>query len=229
MKQALTITRQTVAQCIDHSLLNPNLKADAALAGCREALEWGVAAVCIMPCYVRLCAEILRGSAVVPCTVVGFPHGTQTSDTKLFEIRQSLAHGARELDMVVNVPAVVSENWEYVHEEIRAATHEIHNHGARLKLIFETGFLSDAQKIRLCKLCVDLGVDWAKTSTGFGPTGATPSDVTLMVDHCNPRVQVKAAGGVRDLQAVLMFRSMGCTRIGCSRTASILAECEKHV
>ena len=119
----------------------------------------------------------------------------------------------------------VSEDFDYLHEEIRAILAEAHGNGAKLKVIFENCYLSDIQKIRLCEICVELGVDWVKTSTGFGSTGATVKDVTLMVHRCSPNVQVKAAGGIRDLRTALLFRQLGCTRIGCSRTADVLAEC----
>ena len=220
-------TRREIARLIDHSLLNPNMSANAVVADCSRALEWGVASVCIMPCYLPHCAEVLRGSEVAPCTVIGFPHGTQAVPVKVFEARQALADGATELDMVINISAAVSEDWDYLHGEIRAVLAEAHGNGAKLKVIFENCYLTDMQKIRLCEICVDLGVDWAKTSTGFGSTGATVKDVTLMVKRCQPDVQVKAAGGIRDLRAVMMFHQLGCSRIGCSRTADVLAECGK--
>jgi deoxyribose-phosphate aldolase len=221
-------TRSEVARVIDHSLLTPNLDAGVVDEACRHALSWGVASVCVMPCYLPHAASILKGSPVVPGTVIGFPHGTQVMSAKLFEITQALTDGARELDMVANISAVVSEDWDYVYEEIRGALAEVHAHGAKLKVIFENCYLSDLQKIRLCEICKDLAVDWVKTSTGFGSGGATVKDVTLMVHRVGPDVQVKAAGGIRDLRSLLMFKSLGCTRIGCSRTGDILKECEQH-
>ncbi len=217
--------KNEIATLIDHALLSPNLTADAVAEGCEQAGGWGVASVCVMPCYLPLCAEVLRGSPVATCTVVGFPHGTQAMPVKVFETRQAIADGATEIDMVLNISAVVSEDWEYIYNEIRAVLAEAHGHGAKLKVIFENCYLNDLQKIRLCEICVELGADWVKTSTGFASAGATVKDVTLMVNRCKPDVQVKAAGGIRDLRSVMLFRSLGCTRIGCSRTADVLTEC----
>ena len=219
-------TRREIARIIDHSLLNPNQTVAVVDEGCHSGLAWGVAAVCVTPCYVAHCADILRGSGIATCTVVGFPHGTQAVPTKAYEARQAIADGATELDMVINISAALSEDFDYLREEIRAVLAEVHGNGAKLKVIFENCYLSDIQKIRLCEICVELGVDWAKTSTGFGSTGATVKDVTMMMHRCAPTVQVKAAGGIRDLRTVLMFRQLGCTRIGCSRTADVLAQCE---
>jgi deoxyribose-phosphate aldolase len=218
-------TPREIARLIDHSLLNPNQTAAAVDEGCRQALTWGVAAVCVTPCYVPHCAGILQGSGIATCTVIGFPHGTQALPVKVYEARQALADGATELDMVINLSAAVSEDFDYLQEEIHAVLSETRAGGGKLKVIFENCYLTDIQKIRLCEICVELGVDWAKTSTGFGSTGATVKDVTLMVHRCSPSVQVKAAGGIRDLRSLLMFRQLGCTRIGCSRTADVLAQC----
>jgi deoxyribose-phosphate aldolase len=219
------VTPREIARVIDHSLLNPNQSAAAVDAGCRQALAWGVAAVCVPPCYVGNCADVLQGSGTATCTVIGFPHGMQALPVKIYEARQAMADGATELDMVINISAALSEDSDYLHEEIRAVLAAAHDQGAKLKVIFENCYLSDVQKIRLCDICLELGVDWVKTSTGFGSTGATVKDVTMMVHRCAPAVQVKAAGGIRDLRTVLMFRQLGCTRIGCSRTADVLAEC----
>ena len=218
-------TAREIARIIDHSLLNPNQSATAVDAGCRQALGWGVAAVCVTPSYVAHCAGILRGSSVATCSVVGFPHGSNSLPVKVFEAKQAIFDGATELDMVINISAALSEDYDYVQEEIHAVLAEAHGKGAKLKVIFENCYLSDIQKIRLCEICVELGVDWAKTSTGFGSAGATVKDVNLMIHRCAPNVQVKAAGGIRNLQSLLMFRQLGCTRIGCSRTADVLAEC----
>ena len=221
-------TRREIARLIDHSLLTPSLDAGAVDRECRRALEWGVASVCVMPCYLPLVAAVLQGSPVAASTVIGFPHGTQVMSVKLFEAQQAITDGAAELDMVINISAAVSEDWDYLDEEIRTVRSEVHARGAKLKVIFENCYLNDVQKIRLCEICKDLGVDWVKTSTGFGSSGATVKDVTLMVHRAGPDVQVKAAGGIRDLRSVMMFRSLGCTRIGCSRTADVLSECDQQ-
>lgn len=218
---------QEIARLIDHALLSPNQTAATVSEGCRQALVWGVAAVCVTPCYVAACADILQGSPVATCSVIGFPHGAQTPSVKLYEARQALADGATELDMVINISAAVSEDFAYVTSEIRSVLEAAHGEGGKLKVIFENCYLTDIHKIRLCEICVELGVDWAKTSTGFGTTGATVKDVTLMVHRCAPAVQVKASGGIRDLHTLLTYRQLGCTRIGCSRTAEVLAECAR--
>jgi deoxyribose-phosphate aldolase len=220
------LRHQEIASLIDHSMLSPNQTAATVVAGCRQALVWGVASVCVPPCYVAACTDLLQGSPVATCSVIGFPHGGETPSAKLYEARQALADGATELDMVINISAAVSEDFAYVTAEIRSILEAAHGEGAKLKVIFENCYLSDIHKIRLCEICVELGVDWAKTSTGFGPTGATIKDVTLMVHRCNPNVQVKASGGIRDLHTLQSFRQLGCTRIGCSRTAEVLAECD---
>jgi len=214
-----------IARLIDHALLLPNL-GDAELeAGCRQAAGWGVASVCILPHWVARCAATLRGSGVAAGTVIGFPHGAHMSVVKAAEARRALDDGAQELDMVVNISKAVSGAWREVRDDIRAVLAEVREQGAKLKVIFETCYLDEAQKIRLCGICSELGVDWVKTSTGFGPAGATEADILLMRKHSAPGVQIKASGGVRDLAAVVRFRDLGCSRIGCSRTGAILAAC----
>ena len=222
-------TLEQIAKMIDHSLLPPALTGDELEAGCRLAAEYGVASVCILPYYVRRCAEILAGSGVAPSTTVGFPHGGQVSAVKLAEAQQALADGARELDMVVNISRVLSGDWAYVQTEIAAILHAVRSEGAKLKVIFENCYLQDEHKVRLCEVCGSIGVDWVKTSTGFGTGGATLEDVRLMRAHTPAHVQVKAAGGIRDLDTVLAMRELGVTRIGASRTAEILEECRRRV
>ncbi len=217
--------RQDIARLIDHALLQPNLDAAALEEGCRQAAGWKVASVCILPHAVVRCAEILHGSGVATGTVIGFPHGAHLTVVKAAEARRALDDGAQELDMVINISKAVSGAWREVHDDIRSVLAEVREQGAKLKVIFETCYLGEAQKIRLCEMCSELGVDWVKTSTGFGPAGATESDVRLMRRHSAPSVQIKASGGIRDLEAVCRFRDLGCSRIGCSRTAAILAAC----
>lgn len=214
-----------IARLIDHALLQPNLSDAALEEGCRQAAGWQVASVCLLPHAVRRCATILRGSGVATSTVIGFPHGAHLTVVKAAEARRALDDGAQELDMVVNISKVVSGAWRVVHDDIRAVLAETREQAAKLKVIFETCYLDEAQKIRLCEMCSELGVDWVKTSTGFGPAGATVADVRLMRLHSAPAVQIKASGGIRDLEAVCRFRDLGCSRIGCSRTAAILAAC----
>jgi deoxyribose-phosphate aldolase len=214
---------------IDHSLLNPTLTTDALEEGIRLALAYDVASVCILPYYLRRCSELLRGSGVKASTTIGFPHGGQTTPAKLAEVRQSLADGGEELDVVVNISKVLSGDWSYVADELKRLTDALHAAGQKIKVIFENCYLNDAQKIRLCEIATDAGVDWVKTSTGYGTGGATLDDLRLMVEHVGPGVQVKAAGGVRDLDMLLRVRELGVTRCGATRTATMLDECRKRL
>src|SRR5262245_28170915 len=169
-----------VAKLIDHALLKPTLT-DAELdAGCRLALEYDVASVCIVPHALARCAEQLAGSSVQPSTTIGFPHGSSCSSTKLAEARRALGDGGTELDMVVNVGKVLGGEYGYVQAEIRELLAATRDAGAKLKVIFENAFLGDAHKLALCRICSELEVDWVKTSTGFGPSGATLDDLRLM-------------------------------------------------
>ncbi|MBN1444046.1 MAG: deoxyribose-phosphate aldolase [Planctomycetes bacterium] len=213
-----------IAKMIDHSLLQPPLTAGEMEAGCRLALERDVASVCIMPCYLGLCARILEGSSVKASTTVGFPHGGHATGTKVDEARRALDDGAEELDMVVNISKVLSEDWTYVRDDIRGVVDLAHERAAKVKVIFETCYLADAHKIRLCEICGEVGADWVKTSTGFGSGGATNEDLILMRKHSPPGVQVKAAGGVRTLDRLLEVRALGATRAGATRTREILDE-----
>src|SRR3954469_16963400 len=218
-----------LAKMIDHSLLKPNLTRDELEAGCRLPVEYDVASVCIMPYYLARAAELLHGTGVLPTTTIGFPHGGQSSRIKQLEADQALSDGARELDMVVNISLVLSGEFDAVRTDILAVLQPTHARGQKLKVIFENCYLSDAQKIRLCEICGELGVDWVKTSTGFGSSGATLEDLRLMRAHSPASVQIKASGGVRDLDFVLAAREIGVTRCGSSRTAEILDECQRRV
>lgn len=217
-------TYRDLAKMIDHSMLKPMMTAAELDDGCRLAREYDVASVCILPYYLERAVELLAGSDVLPTTTVGFPHGGHTTFVKLTEAEQALEHGARELDMVVNVSAVKSGDWERVHADVEAVLSVVRSRGQKLKVIFENAYLTDAEKIRLCELCGELSVDWVKTSTGFAPTGATIPDLVLMRKHSPPHVQVKAAGGVADLDMLLRVRETGATRSGSSATRAILDE-----
>lgn len=225
----MTWTYLDIARMIDHSLLNPTLTAEELDAGCRLARRYDVASVCILPCAVPRCVEILRGSAVQAGTTVGFPHGGHTTAVKVAEARRALADGAAELDMVVNISQVLSGDWAYVRQDIAAVVDAAHEQQARVKVIFENCYLQDAHKIRLCEICGELRADWVKTSTGYGPGGATIEDLKLMRRHAPPFVQVKAAGGVRDLDKLLEVRALGVTRCGASKTREMLEECRRRL
>ncbi|MFB3894055.1 MAG: deoxyribose-phosphate aldolase [Phycisphaerae bacterium] len=218
-----------IARMIDHSLLNPTLTAGQLEEGCRLAVEYDVASVCIMPYYVGRCAVMLAGSTVLPGTTIGFPHGGHATAVKLAEAHQAMADGAAELDMVVNISKVLSGDWDYVREEIKAVVEAAHAQGRKVKVIFENCYLSDAQKVRLCEICGEVRADWVKTSTGYGTGGATIGDLKLMRAHSPAHVQVKAAGGIRDLDALLAARAVGVTRVGASRTKDILDECRRRL
>lgn len=218
-----------VAKMIDHALLSPTLTADDLEAGCRLAAAYDVASVCIMPYYLRRCAALLAGTTVQPSTTIGFPHGGHATATKVFEAERALADGGTELDMVVNISQVLSGRWDFVRDDIRAVTEATHAAGRKVKVIFENSHLQDAHKIRLCEICGELGADWVKTSTGFGGGGATLEDLALMRKHSPPHVQVKAAGGVRDLDMLLAVRDLGVSRCGSSRTAEILDEARRRL
>jgi len=220
-------TYADIAKMIDHSLLNPTLAADELERGIQLALKYDVASVCILPYYLRRCAELLKGSTVGASTTIGFPHGGHTTAIKAAEARQALDDGGEELDMVVNISKVLSGDWNYVRDDIKAVVDAAHSRGQKAKVIFENCYLKDAQKIRLCEICGDIKADWVKTSTGYGSDGATDRDLALMRRHSPPSVQVKAAGGVRTLQRLLEVRALGVTRVGASRTADILDECRK--
>jgi len=222
-------TYKDIAKMIDHSLLNPTLTDKELEQGCRLGLEYECGSVCIMPYYLDRCAEILRGSPVKASTTIGFPHGGHTTAIKAAEARRALDDGAEELDMVVNISKVLSGDWDYVRGDIHAVIDLAHARGQKVKVIFENCYLKDDQKIRLCEICGELGADWVKTSTGYGSGGATIEDLKLMRAHSPARVQVKAAGGIRDLDKLLEVRALGVTRVGASRTAEILSECRRRL
>ncbi|HMD87083.1 MAG TPA: deoxyribose-phosphate aldolase [Terriglobia bacterium] len=225
----MNYTYLDIAKMIDHSLLNPGLTSTDLEAGCRVAREYDCASVCIMPYYLKRCAEILKGSTVKASTTIGFPHGGHTTAIKVAEAQRALEDGGQELDMVVNISKVLSGDWDYVRQEIQAVIEVTHGRGQKLKVIFENCYLQDDHKIKLCEICGELGADWVKTSTGYGTGGATLEDLKLMRAHSPARVQVKAAGGIRDLDMLLEVRALGVTRVGASRTAGILDECKRRL
>jgi len=218
-----------VAKMIDHALLGPTLTCEELAAGCQLALAYNVASVCTMPFYLQRCAALLEDSQVKPSTTIGFPHGVHTTSTKRVEAEQALADGCEELDMVVNISKVLTGDWEYVRSDIQAVIGTAHAAGRKAKVIFENCYLNEYQKIRLCEICGELNADWVKTSTGYGTGGATLADVRLMRGRTPAHVQVKAAGGIRDLATVLEFRSLGASRVGASRSKEILDDCRRRL
>lgn len=214
---------------IDHSLLNPTLTTEDLEQGIQLSLAYDVGSVCILPYALRWCAELLDGSTVKASTTIGFPHGGQTTAMKEAEVMQALRDGGEELDMVVNISKVLSGDWGYVQDDIKAVIEPTHAAGQKVKVIFENAYLNDDQKIRLCEICGQLEADWVKTSTGYAPGGATHEDLKLMRSHSPANVQVKAAGGVRTLDALLAVRVLGVTRVGATRTRTMLDDCKRRL
>jgi deoxyribose-phosphate aldolase len=217
-----TVTERQLAKTIDHSLLKPELDDAFVEAGCSLAAEYDVASVCVRPVDVRRAAAILGGTDVAVGTVVGFPHGSSTTATKVFEARDALANGATELDMVIQIGALRSGRDQDVRDDIAAVVAVAHDAGALVKVILENAFLNADEKERGSRLVEAAGADFVKTSTGFAPSGATHEDLALMRRVTSPHVQVKAAGGVRTLDDLLAVMNLGVTRIGATQTKVIL-------
>ena len=228
-----------IAGMIDHSILQPTTTDKDLEEGCKVAIQYKTASVCIKPYWVKRTVELLAGSGIPTCTVIGFPHGSQTIETKIFETREACINGAKEIDMVVNIGKVVQGDWEYVTDEITRINAETVSHGAILKVIFENDYLIDAQKIKLCQICSNIPVAFVKTSTGYGYTkgedgkfstkGATLADCKLMLENVAPGVQVKAAGGIRSLDELMKMKDLGVTRIGATATAMMVEEAKNRM
>ena len=217
-----TLTERDIAKTIDHSLLKPELDDRFVEDGCRLAAAYDVASVCVPPVHVRRAAAILAGTDVAVGTVVGFPHGYATTETKVAETRQALADGATEIDMVLQIGALKSDRDADVLADIAAVVDVAHAAGALVKVIFENAYLTDDEKIRACHLTEAAGADFVKTSTGFAASGATHDDLRLMRANTSPDIQVKAAGGVRTLDALLEVMALGVTRIGATQTQAMI-------
>lgn len=220
----MELTYDAIAKKIDHSMLGPTMTDRELEAGCELAVQYDVASVCVKPYGVRLAAKILQGSGVRVGTTIGFPHGGNATSVKVFEAKNAIAEGAIELDMVVNIGQAIGGRWDAVRDDIAALVRVAHVGGAIVKVIFENCYLNDEQKIRLCQICGDVGADYVKTSTGYGTGGATNHDVILMRRAAPKHVKIKAAGGIRDLDAAIGVAKLGCDRIGASNTAVILDE-----
>jgi deoxyribose-phosphate aldolase len=218
----MELTYEAIAGRIDHSLLGPTLTEPELEAGCRLAAEYRVASVCIKPFAVTLAARVLAGSGVAVGTTIGFPHGGHRTDVKVFESQRALDDGATELDMVINIGQALGGHWRPVRDDIAAVVEMAHRLGAIVKVIFENCYLSPAQIVKLCHICGEVRADYVKTSTGYGTGGATRDDLILMRQTAPPHVKLKAAGGVRDLDAAIAVAELGCDRIGASKTAEIL-------
>ena len=216
------LTYQDIAKMIDHSLVRPELTEDQVIEGCELARRYGVASVSVRPCDVDTAVRILGGGSVKVGSVSGFPHGSTTTAAKLYETRDLLRRGAREIDMVINIARLLSRQFQAVESELLQMAEACHKEGAILKVIFENAYLTTELKIVACRMCERTGVDFAKTSTGFAPSGCTLEDLRLMRANLPESIGIKAAGGVRSLEAVFEVREAGATRIGATQTAAIL-------
>lgn len=217
------MNRKTLARYIDHTLLKPEATPEQITALCQEALEYHFASVCINALYVPLAAKLLEGSDVAVCTVIGFPLGATTTAVKVCETEIAIAHGAKEIDMVLAIGLLKAQERERVYGDVAAVAAACHAHGAHLKVILETALLTTEEKILACELCKQAKADFVKTSTGFAKGGATIEDVALMRQAVGPEMGIKAAGGIRDYDSAIAMIHAGATRIGASSSVNIIA------
>lgn len=215
---------QRLARLIDHTLLKPEASRDDIRRVSEEALKYGFASVCVNPTNVAQVAEVLRASDVRVCTVAGFPLGATMTQVKVYETEQSIKLGAREIDMVINIGALRSGDYKAVEDDIRTVVEACHRGGAICKVILECVLLSDDEKRRACQIAKDAGAEFVKTSTGFGPGGATVEDVRLLRSAVGPEMGVKAAGGIRTFEDLKRMIEAGATRIGASASVKIIEE-----
>ena len=223
-KSGVSAVPQDLAKFIDHTLLKPEATPAEIEKLCQEAKEYHFAAVCVNPPYIKQCAQLLRGTDVDIAVVVGFPLGAHTTETKVFETKQAIADGANEIDMVINIGLLKAKQDAAVGADIRAVVDAAHAANAIVKVIIEAALLTDDEKVRACQLSKDAGADFVKTSTGFGPGGATVHDVALMSRAVNGELGVKAAGGIRNYEQAQAMIQAGATRIGASAGVKILQE-----
>ncbi len=227
-----------LAKMIDHSLLHPTMTDAEIIKGCELARRYDVATVCVKPYAVKICEQALAGTDVGVSSVIGLPHGNSTTAIKIAETKGAIGDGATEIDMVINIGKPLGGDWDFVQADIDAVNRVCASNSAILKVIFETDFLQDAQISKLCQLCSEIGVAFVKTSSGYGFVkqesgdynyrGATDHVLSLMRQHSAPEVQLKAAGGVRDLDALLRVRGLGATRCGATATETMLEEAKRR-
>lgn len=223
----LTGVAREIARMIDHTLLKPDATPDQIARLCQEAREYGFAAVCVNPCNVRQCSELLWGSGVKVCSVVGFPLGANLPEVKAYETERAIWDGAHEIDMVLNIGALKGGDYALVQRDIEAVTRVCRRSGVQSKVIIEAALLTDEEKIKACTLAKAAKADYVKTSTGFGPGGATVHDVELMRRVVGPEMGVKAAGGIRSLEEAKSMIKAGATRIGASASVKIMHEAKE--
>ncbi|MGC8594232.1 MAG: deoxyribose-phosphate aldolase [Candidatus Kryptoniota bacterium] len=222
----MTLNQTELARMIDHTILKPEATQKEVEIVCSEAIEYRFASVCVNPSFVHLAADILKGSDVKVCTVVGFPLGATTTRTKAFETEEAIQAGASEIDMVINVGRLRGGDNPYVIEDIETVARIVHKYNALLKVIIETCLLTDAEKVKACTLAVEGGADFVKTSTGFNRGGATIEDVILLRKAVGEKIGVKASGGIRRRSDALAMISAGANRIGTSSSVKIVTETE---
>ena len=215
-------TDGSLSHMIDHTLLKPDATQDQVAQLCREAKKCDFASVCVNPSHVKLCADLLKNTQVRVCTVVGFPLGATSTETKVFEAQKAIRDGATEVDMVINVGALKSRDYERVQRDIASVARVCHAGGAILKVILEAALLNDEEKVAACQLVKVSGGDFVKTSTGFGPGGATAEDVALMRRVVGPSLGVKASGGIRTFADAQKMIAAGASRIGASASVKII-------
>ncbi len=220
--------KRELAGTIDHSLLDPALTDRDLDEGCKLAARYGVASVCVKPYHVKRAAELLKGATVKVGTVVGFPHGSSTTTCKVFEAREAIDGGATEIDMVMNIGAFKSGNFQYVKDDVGAVVEECHKRGAIVKVILENGYLSKEEIARACLLIKEAGADFVKTATGYGPGGATLEDVALMRRTVGPDMGVKAAKGIRGYETAVAMLEAGASRVAARATREILEACPRE-
>ena len=213
---------KTIAGMIDHTLLKPEATVDQIEQLCKEAKQYGFASVCINPSYVKRCAKLLRDTAVKVCTVIGFPLGATSSEAKGFEAERAIQDGAREVDMVINVGMLKSAEYDYVEKDISSVVQAARRHGVLVKVIIETGLLTDEEKVKACLLAKNAGANFVKTSTGFAKGGATVGDIALMRRVVGSSLGVKASGGVRTKEDAKALIESGADRIGASASVMIV-------
>lgn len=221
------VTAMDIAKMIDHSLLRPDMTRQEVADGCELAKKYDCATVCVKPCDVELAYGILKDTDVLTTTVIGFPHGSNLTEIKVKEAELAIDQGCKEIDMVLNIGRLKSGDGDLVENDIKQVCDYAHSRGVIVKVILENAYLTDDEKVKACQLAEKAGADFVKTSTGYAKTGATIPDLKLMRATCSPKVQVKAAGGVRTIEGALAVRAVGTTRFGCTTTAKMLDDAKR--